>query len=370
MFDIESIMAMPTSLQVANDGIEINMSPQYIHNMQNDPHITIYINQIPGPKPVTVRLHKVPHFRLGIIPGLVHLELFVFLSGLYDETRPSNFPTQQQLTRFFYHLLLPALASQPDSHYAQHTLSSYAHAKMNRQAASAEGLKSRKMSKETNFIHHLPSEYLGNVWDHIMEHVGDPSLHDFGNIVLFLCGNNFKTRFKTAVPLNCFSNFHHCLKYTLDLRYLEKETIWIHFGKEVYPCRQAIYPSLARLLFEIPHSQNRQSIKLEKGVIDCVHYPWALTSESNNMTIVPTGRNAMGLAGLAYSQYYTSTKDIFDADTIYPHMNDGIEAIAIDPCLTKAFQLAGGATEVNPKQVPCAFLASRDITLQGQADST
>ncbi|KAF8534327.1 hypothetical protein BDD12DRAFT_860927 [Trichophaea hybrida] len=372
-FDIDSIMAMPTSLQVANHGIEFNMSPQYIHNIQNDLHIKIHINQIPGQKPVTVRLDKVPHFRLGIIPGLVHLELFVFLPGLYDETRPSNFPTQQQLTRFFDHLLLPALASQTDSHYAQHIPSSYAHAKMNGQAPSAEGLKSRKMSKETNFIHHLPSEYLGNVWDYIMDHVGDPGFHDFGNIVLFLCGKNLKTRFKKATPLDCFSNFLHCLKHTLDLRYLEKETTWIDFGKEV------VHPAMGipnqpiegnNCCLRSYKARIRNVIKLEKGGIQCAHYPWALTSESSNMTIVPTGRNAMRLAGLAYSQYYTSTKEIFDAGKIYPFMNDGIEAIAIDPRLTKAFQLAGGATVVNPEQVHRAYLASRDRTLQGLADST
>ncbi|KAF8532327.1 hypothetical protein BDD12DRAFT_810770 [Trichophaea hybrida] len=88
------------------------------------------------------------------------------------------------------------------------------------------------------------------------------------------------------------------------------------------------------------------------------------------MTIVPTGRNAISLAGLAYSQYYTSTKEIFDAGKIYPFMNDGIEAIDIDPRLTKACQLAGRATVVNPEQVHCAYLASRDRTLQGLADST
>ncbi|KAF8530806.1 hypothetical protein BDD12DRAFT_903574 [Trichophaea hybrida] len=78
----------------------------------------------------------------------------------------------------------------------------------------------------------------------------------------------------------------------------------------------------------------------------------------------------MSLAGLAYFQYYTSTKEIFDAGTIYPFMNDGIEAITIDPRLTKAFQLAGGATVVNPEQVHGAYLASRDRALQGLADST
>ncbi|KAF8525023.1 hypothetical protein BDD12DRAFT_870892 [Trichophaea hybrida] len=375
-FDIDSIMAMPTSLQVANHGIEFNMSPQYINNIRNDLHIKIHINQIPGRKPVTT----------GIIPGLVHLELFVFLPGLYDESRPSNFPTQEQLTRFFDHLLLPALASQTDSHYAQHLPSSYAHAKKNGQAASAEGLKCRKMSKEINFIHHLPSEYLGNVWNYIMDHVGDPGFHDFGNIILFLNGKNLKTRFKKATPLDCFSNFLHCLKYTLDLQYLEKETTWIDFGKEV------VHPAMG--IPEQPikgHSDHadkphtllwrdcclrsyeariRKVIKMEKGGIQCVHYPWALTSESSNMTIVPTGRNTMSLAGLAYSQYYTSTKEIFDAGSIYPFMNDGIEAIAIDPRLTKAFQLAGRATVVNPEQVHGAYLASRDRALQGLADST
>ncbi|KAF8539860.1 hypothetical protein BDD12DRAFT_805000 [Trichophaea hybrida] len=232
-FHIDSIMAMPTSLQVANHGIEFNMSPQYIHNIRNDLHIKIHINQIPGRKPVTVTLDMVPHFRLGIIPGLVHLELFVFLPGLYDECRPSNFPTQEQLTRFFDHLLLPALASQTDSHYAQYLPSSYAHAKKNAQAASAEGFKCRKMLKEINFIHHLPSEYLGNVWNYIMDHVRDPGFHEFGNIILFLNGKNLDSRFKKATPLDSFSNFLHCLKYTLDLQYLEKETTWIDFGREV-----------------------------------------------------------------------------------------------------------------------------------------
>ncbi|KAF8534656.1 hypothetical protein BDD12DRAFT_859300 [Trichophaea hybrida] len=295
----------------------VNMSPQYINNIRNDLHIKIHINQIPGRKPVTVRLDKVPHFRLGIIPGLVHLELF------------------EQLTRFFDHLLLPALASQTDSHYAQHLPST-----------SAEGLKCRKMSKEINFIHHLPSEYLGNVWNYIMDH-------------------NLKTRFKKATPLDCFSNFLHCLKYTLDLQYLEKETTWIDFGKEVPIMGHSDHA-------DKPHTLLWRDcfIKMEKGGIQCVHYPWALTSESSNMTIVPTGRNTMSLAGLAYSQYYTSTKEIFDAGTIYPFMNDGIEAIAIDPRLTKAFQLAGGATVVNPEQVHGAYLASRDRALQGLADST
>ncbi|KAF8534805.1 hypothetical protein BDD12DRAFT_895038 [Trichophaea hybrida] len=206
------------------------------------------------------------------------------------------------------------------------------------------------MSKEINFIHHLPSEYLGNVWNYIMDHVGDPGFHDFGNIILFLNGKNLKTRFKKATPLDCFSNFLHCLKYTLDLQYLEKETTWIDFGKEV------VHPAMG--IPEQPikgHSDHadkphtllwrdcclrsyeariRKVIKMEKGGIQCVHYPWALTSESSNMTIVPT------------------------------------EAIAIDPRLTKAFQLAGRATVVNPEQVHGAYLASRDRALQGLADST
>ncbi|KAF8536858.1 hypothetical protein BDD12DRAFT_746919, partial [Trichophaea hybrida] len=385
-FDIDSIMVMPTSLKVANHGIEFNISPQYIHNIQNDLHFKIHINQISGQKAVTVRLDKVPHFRLGIISGLVHLELFVFLPGLYDETRPSNFPTQQQLRRFFDHLLLPALARQTDSHYAQHIPSSYAHVQMNGQAPSAEGLISRKMSKETNFIYHLPSDYLGNVWDSIVDHIRDPGFHDFGNIVLFLCGKNLKIQFNKTTPLNCFSNFLHCLKHTLDLRYLDKETTWIDFGKKVvHPAmgipnqpiggnsHHAVKPHT--LLWRDCCLRSYKAricnvIKLEKGGIQCAHCSWALTSESSNMMSVPTGRNAMHPAGLAYSQYYTWTKEIFDAGKIYPFMNDGIEAIALDPRLTKACQLAGRATVVNPKQMHHAYLASRDRTLQQRADST
>jgi hypothetical protein len=170
------------------------------------------------------------------------------------------------------------------------------------------------------------------------------------------------------------------------LQYLEKETTWIDFGKEVVHPAMGIpeQPIMGHSDHaDKPHillwrdcclrsykARIRKVIKMENNGIQCVHYPWALTSESSNMTIVPMGRNTMSLAGLAYSQYYTSTKEIFDAGTIYLFMNDGIEAIAIDPRLAKAFQLAGGATVVNPKQVHGAYLASRDRALQGLADST
>jgi hypothetical protein len=50
-------------------------------------------------------------------------------------------------------------------------------------------------------------------------------------------------------------------------------------------------------------------------------------------------------------------------------MHNGIQAITIDPYLTKAFQLAGGATVVNPKQVHGAYLAFGHRALRGLADS-
>ncbi|KAF8533796.1 hypothetical protein BDD12DRAFT_897767 [Trichophaea hybrida] len=102
---------------------------------------------------------------------------------------------------------------------------------------------------------------------------------------------------------------------------------------------------------------------MEKGGIQCVHYPWAGTAESSNMTIVPTSRNTMSPAGLAYAQYYTSTEKTCDAGSIYPLMKDGMDAIAIGPHLTQAVKLAGRVTVVNPEQEHNAYLASCDSAL-------
>ena len=62
-------------------------------------------------------------------------------------------------------------------------------------------------------------------------------------------------------------------------------------------------------------------------------YPFSLLDEACSMTLEPGKTHRLKLVGLIYSQYYSSTKEIFDVSKVYPWDNDSLEGLAIDPLL-------------------------------------
>jgi len=81
------------------------------------------------------------------------------------------------------------------------------------------------------------------------------------------------------------------------------------------------------------------------------------------MTMVANKSNIFSIGGLAYSQYYMSTKEMFDAAKTYLFANHSLEALAVDLYLTKAIQTTSGGRWINLGKVQQGYLSSRDRTL-------
>lgn len=150
MFDIDSVIGIPSSLRVARQGIEVTFYPQFVRNIQKDLHITIAIEDMNRPTQplVKVKVHQIPHFQLGSILGSLCLQIFVFVPAWYIKDSPTNFPTKQQLARFYNGLFFPALYKHGRADFVQHMPSSFEMAERNARAASYEGL-SQKISYRT-----------------------------------------------------------------------------------------------------------------------------------------------------------------------------------------------------------------------------
>ncbi|RPA88491.1 hypothetical protein L873DRAFT_1557096, partial [Choiromyces venosus 120613-1] len=63
--------------------------------------------------------------------------------------------------------------------------------------------------------------------------------------------------------------------------------------------------------------------------------------------------------GLVYSQFYTTTKEIFDAAKVYPFQNKALEGLAVDPKLNSTWQEIVGQTNDNLNCIKKAYLASK-----------
>jgi len=71
-------------------------------------------------------------------------------------------------------------------------------------------------------------------------------------------------------------------------------------------------------------------------------YNWALTGDICNMTLEPGKRHPLRYAGLVYSQFYSSTKEIFATAKTNPFADSSLGGLAIDPSLHEIWEHAGG----------------------------
>jgi hypothetical protein len=102
---------------------------------------------------------------------------------------------------------------------------------------------------------------------------------------------------------------------------------------------------------------------IQRGGFQTTYYHWSQTKEAANMTLTPNKTNLFRKGGLIYSQFYASTKELFDSAKTYPFDNPALEALAVDPYLTKATQMVGGGRGIDLGKVEQSYLRSRDRTL-------
>lgn len=67
--------------------------------------------------------------------------------------------------------------------------------------------------------------------------------------------------------------------------------------------------------------------------MQCTDFTWAQLADVSNLTIEPERCHPLLACGLVYSQFYSSTKEIFDSAKTYPFQDKIIEGLAIDKSL-------------------------------------
>jgi hypothetical protein len=382
-YDVDSFLAFPTSLAVASSGLSVMLYPSFVLNIRTDLHVQITLPETVESSRRSVKIRDIPHFLLGRLVGLLKIDVYILLPGLYTEDRPTNFPSQFHLEQFFDRIFLPAIYENLDATYLQHLPGSYEDAKLKALAASSERLSGASRSQappRVQYLHyHLPSESLSAIWDGVRRRVRLPGNRHFQGVQLLLNSKNTKMETKQPTPLVCFTDFLQRLSQSCDGRYLRPRMTYIDYGKEtVYPVSR--FESAGLLPddnLEKPHvhlwrrcclesfirnAQNRCHI--QRGGFKTTYYHWSQTKEAADLTVTPNKTNLFHRGGLIYSQFYASTKEIFDSAKTFPFDNPALEALAVDPYLTKATQMVGGGQGIDLGKVGQSYLRSRDRTLE------
>ena len=386
-YDIDSILGFPTSLAVASSGVRAILYPCFINNIQSDLHIQMNLPPDVETSRRSVQIREVPHFLFGRLVGLLDINLYILFPRLYFDNRKTNFPTQSQLARFFDHILLPAIYANTSPGSVQHYPASYEDAKLKALAQSSEmrsGYRSSQAPFRVQLLHYdLPTESLHAIWQEVIARTRLPGNKHFQDARLFLNAKNLKVETKRLGPLACFTDFLQRWSQSCNGTYLHPKTTWIDYGKEiVYPFSALASPDTPpheqpdRPTSERPHvhlwrkcclenlvQHARERSNVNQGGFRTTYYQFAQTAESADLTMTPNKSNLFFQGGLVYSQFYSSTKEIFDAAKTYPFDNPALEALAVDPHVTKATQVVGGGGRIDLGKVQQAYLNSRDRTL-------
>jgi hypothetical protein len=372
-YDVDSLLAIPDSLAVARQGLQVCFTPQITMNLQTNLHVRVVLEG--GSKQ---RVMDIPHFRLGNIVGPIDIAVYVLVPHLKDgaQGEVTNFPTQDQLQRFFDKLFFPAIRNHLDADIVQHLPLSFRDAKNRSLAASSEGraVDSTPFGRVQNLRSHLPAEKLKAVWDDVLMATEQDGYRDFRGVQLFLNAKNLKTQTKASSPRAALENFLTIWEQCCLTNYIHKETTWLDIGKEVIhggsgghrPCT-ALW---RRCCLDRRLEAMQRTAEVETGGFRVAKYHWAMHADAGSMTVEPNVKNPLGRAGLAYSQYYNSEKEMFDAAKNYPFDNKHLESLCIDPQTVKMAQNAGGGKPTSRTRLIAAYLKSRDRTLQALEDGS
>ncbi|KAL4767181.1 hypothetical protein BDW60DRAFT_200641 [Aspergillus nidulans var. acristatus] len=88
-------------------------------------------------------------------------------------------------------------------------------------------------------------------------------------------------------------------------------------------------------------------------------YLMTMLQDSGSLTLETHAVSWSQQARLLYSQFYSSTKEIFAAGNIYPFTNSAIKSLALDPKLQKTWQLVGKGLSHDPVSLICTYLYTK-----------
>lgn len=381
-FDIDSILGIPSSLAFARIGIDITFAPQFVRNIQSNLHVQLNVPMQSTSEGrndfITNRsLHLIPHFYLGRVCSIFPIDIYCFLPSLYQYNTGTNFLNERQLSQIIDHIILPAVYDSCPADLLQHYPSSYADACARSSAAGTEmRTNATRTSGRLQSIHYtIPGKYLEAITLRMHQYARSRLQSQYQDLVLFINAKNLKTLTKQSKPLDCFRNFLNMWNISCNAQFLPATATWIDYATELAPASSALTENQDARVFlwrscclDQYIERMKRYARIEKGSVAIAKYQWGLCTEASNITIESTGKSPYRIAGLAYTQLYSSTKEIFDANKTYPFTNPSIEALAVDPRLSAGIHHAGGGHS-DEITIQDAYFHSRDRSFQTLAQS-
>ncbi|KAG0126665.1 hypothetical protein HOY82DRAFT_542427 [Tuber indicum] len=385
-FDIDSLLAFPTNLAFARQGLKVTFAPNRHSNIQSDLHIRVPLGHLPNlPRRVkSLPIADIPHFQLGHIRGADEYKVFLLFPYLIDKQRVTNFLLDSELTRFMDDVFLPSIVQHCPSAVLHHLPGSFEMACLNARAAAAETTTRIPVAGRAQvLLYNLPSQYLQGIWDSVLQFVSQAGNRDFLNPIIFLNAKNLKLHTISFDAVLMISNFHEYHHHLFDATYIDWHYLWIDIASEVIHDRHnspdtscnnsipnALFPYDPSGIVAMEYTLLWKKCCLQKyedsfrtmwmqDKYRSLYYQWSLMDEVNNLTMIPGRNHTARQSGLAYSQFYTTTKEIFDAAKAYPFQNPGLEGLAVDPKLNRTWEEISGPSHWNSANMRSAYLASK-----------
>lgn len=379
MFDIDSVVGFPTSLAIAQQGIHWHPTQMPVSDLQS----SLHLNPIPvhyedrhgHAHMVRQPVHQVPHYTFGRLAGFEEISLYLLFPRLYREDQQCSRLRDEDFKKWMDEVLLPVIYHHQPSSMVQHYPSSHDHSMSN---ATARGVELRAQRVESTarqqLLHYfIPPESLHPIWEDILHRIDRPGLRQFQDVQILLQAKNLKTMTKDWTWQQMMQRFHGFWEHAVDLSYTSAN-FYFDIGKEVCPAG----PSYIAMEGEPTEEEDAaQTLMWKRCCLDSyaawiqsahgpkedghhrVFYPLSLLHDTGSVTFETHLNSRSRQAGLLYSQFYSSVKEIFAAGNVYPFTNTALETLALDPQLRKTWQSVGGGLSHDPVALMRAYLYTK-----------
>ena len=377
-YDIDSLLGYAHSLAFAKQGLMVNLAPQFQANIQTNLHLFTYVTYDygRGPRPVRVKLHRVPHYCLGYLTHQESTQVYVFFPAQWHPDKPTNFPgkrngrAHEMLRVWTDEILLPALARHATADIGQHMPSSWRQASLNAQARFGETNTRGKGQGAYQRLHYpLQAETLGRIWHEIEQRLQEPEFALYRGAQLFFANKNTKAMYKAGTLARTWARFQAQLDYAFDFEHLDADRLWLDVGKETV-CSEWCLPQ------DEPIPNQSPAVYLTRACCLESFYQWAhfgepasrakktlytpaMLGESYDMTVEMAAHSTKRAQGWVFYQMYNSYKEMTDVAKTKPFRSPFLSQLAWDSSVRKLIEQAGGRQLVSAAQVRESYAKSK-----------
>ncbi|KAM6506746.1 hypothetical protein FALCPG4_018840 [Fusarium falciforme] len=384
-FDVDSVVAFPSNLAVAKRGIRWSPTRMTVSDLQSDLHLrsipVTYLDANGKQHQVHRPVHQIPHYTFGRVVGFEDISLYLLFPNLYREEQKCSKLRDEDFRLWMDGILLPAIYQCYSTAHVQHYPSSYDHSRCNSAARGVEALSQRvhPVAREQQLVYYLPPEALADVWAKILATAQEPGFQQFQDVTILLQAKNLKVLTKDVTWEKMVSRFQTYWASAID----ESHTItdvYYDVGKETCPqqASQVVpWSQLAAGVIDDPTEKRAETLLYrrcclesyafqvgngstdDQGTQKQVFHPFSMLRDTGSLTIETGKRSLRRAAGLLYSQFYPSVKEVFAAGNVYPFTNTAIETLALDKKLRKTWELVGGGLSHQPAALIKAYLYTK-----------